>query len=72
MEIAIAFIVGVVVGAIIALIVCAVRARSGRDAFVAVSQEVIAESSKQIIIMAEQVLKAQSAAGTAEIEGKRN
>ncbi len=71
MEIAISFIVGVVVGAIIALIVCAVRARSGRDAFTAVSQEVIAESSKQIIIMAEQVLKAQSEASAAQIEGKK-
>ncbi|MCD4699157.1 MAG: DNA recombination protein RmuC [Phycisphaerae bacterium] len=71
MEIAIAFIVGVIVGIVITLIVCVVRARAGRDAFAAVSQEVITESSKQIITMAEQVLKAQSAAGTAEIEGKK-
>lgn len=67
----IAFIVGVIVGAVIVLIISALRARAGRDAFAAVSQEVITESSRQIITMAEQVLKAQSAAGTAEIEGKK-
>ena len=71
MEIAIAFIVGVIIGAIIALVISAVRARAGRDAFAAVSQEVITESSKQIITLAEQALKAQSAVGAAEIEGKK-
>ncbi len=71
MEIAISFIVGVIIGAIIALVISALRARAGRDAFAAVSQEVITESSKQIITLAEQALKAQSAAGAAEIEGKK-
>ncbi len=71
MEIAISFIVGVIIGAVIALIISAFRARAGRDAFAAVSQEVITESSKQIITLAEQALKAQSAAGAAEIEGKK-
>ena len=65
MGIAIAFIVGVIVGAIIVLIISALRARAGRDAFAAVSQEVITESSKQIITLAEQALKAQLAAGAA-------
>ena len=66
-----AFIVGAIVGAVIALIISVIRARVGRDTFAAVSQEVIAESSKQIIIMAEQVLKAQSEASAAQIEGKK-
>jgi len=71
MELAIAFIVGVVVGAAVALVVGALRTRAGRDAFAAVSQEVIAASGRQIVELAEQVLKAQSAGAAAQIEGKK-
>lgn len=71
MEIVIALVVGVIIGSAITLIIGMIRSRAGKDAFTAISQEVIAQSGKQIISMAEQVLKAQSVATVAEIEGKK-
>ena len=71
MGLAIAFIIGVIVGSAVVLIVSAVRARGSRDAFAAISQEVLAESGKQIVTLAEQVLKAQTTAGAAQLEGKK-
>ncbi|MCD6377393.1 MAG: DNA recombination protein RmuC [Planctomycetes bacterium] len=71
MGIIIAFIVGLIIGAAITLIISVIRSKASKDTFTAISQEVIAQSGKQIISMAEQVLKAQSAAAAAEIEGKK-
>ena len=71
MDIAIVFVVGVIVGAVIVLVVVAIRSRAGKQAFAAISQEVIAASGRQIVTLAEQVLKAQTIAGAAQLDGKK-
>jgi DNA recombination protein RmuC len=71
MEYAIVFIIGVVIGAAVALAVSLARARAGRDAFAAVSQEVLAESGKQIVALAEQVLKSHAGQAAAQLDGKK-
>lgn len=48
MEIAIAFIVGVIIGAGIALIISALRARAGRDSFTALAAEALDANSRRL------------------------
>ena len=52
MEIAIVFIVGVIVGAGIALIIGAVRARAGRDTFAALAAEALDANSRRLAELA--------------------
>jgi DNA recombination protein RmuC len=79
MGIVIAFVAGVVIGAAVALLAAHLRGRAAaqamqaqvRDAFGALAAQVLSANSEQFLRLANQSLSAQTAAGSAELEQRK-
>jgi len=79
MEIALAFIIGVALGAAVALAAGLIYARAHRraaeqqlrDAFAGLSAEALSANNEQFLALARESLSAQTTAGTAELEKRR-
>lgn len=79
METLIAFIVGVVVGAAVALVAGWLRVRAARaamlsqvrEAFANLSTEALSANNEQFLALARQALETQAKAGAAELDGKK-